>query len=525
MLNIHVLEEGLFFRTSIPVGDQQRLLIIPPGKSLSVGDTIFLRDAAGNFNWVADVIFVGETERPEAWQGAPDAKASFAILNWLARIHPGSLPAGRARFQANWVQLNRRTIATALPWWYEGVMIYHSTLHLVEGVCSHAEVEQGEMLGCLVRHPSGHVLVPHGEARKRFLVQVRGVPLTCGLCGTPIASLEEATQDHIIPVSQGGSDTLANVQLAHRVCNEIKGNALPEQYPAFFSPPLEGEGAAVGGRGGRSRRRSQTARGRGRAVTRPVGVPMTGAGTIASLAAPVAASAAVQNGGAEAAGGAVPAKPPADETAAPAETAAEALADTGSPAAAEQKRRMKKPAVRGRSRPEAETAAPSGEEGLAAWLEDVQQSSWSRLLIHAGEKGWASRTAELRTLRQLRRGQRAKALAEGIQLAEASGPAGRFRLLEWEGQTVLVEDDAEGQNCHLVRMLRALTPGVYVSYLARFGLAAPLTVAMALMSACNQGTMEPDGRISCWRGDQALSLRIEDDRITECAVPEDVQVA
>jgi len=31
------------------------------------------------------------------------------------------------------------------------------------------------------------------------------------------------TVDHIVPVSEGGDDTRANVQLAHFVCNSVKG--------------------------------------------------------------------------------------------------------------------------------------------------------------------------------------------------------------------------------------------------------------------------------------------------------------
>ncbi len=513
-MNIHVIEESLFFRASIPVGDQQRLLVIPPGKGLSVGDTVFLRDADGRFKWVADVVFKGETEGPEVWDGAPEARAAFAVLGWLARIHQGVLPPSRARFQANWVLLNRRTIATALPWWDEGVLVYHSTLHLVEGICSRSEVEQGEALGCLQRHPSGHWLIPHGEARKRFLVQVRNVPLVCGLCGAPIASLEEATQDHVIPVSQGGPDTMSNVQLAHRVCNEVKGNALPEQYPAFFVPPLEGDAAAGVGRGGRGRRRTPAAKGRGRAASRPAGLPAAAAVASAAATPPaqptvVAAltAAAKARGGAAAAG--------AGDVAAAAVQAGETK---------ESKPEAKKKVVR-KGRTKVESVAAGGEEENTAWLETVQRSTWSRLLALASERGWASRTAELRTLQQLRRGQVSKALSEGITLAEAGGPAGRFRMLDWKGQTVLVEGEPDSQVCHLVRMLDAMTPDVYVAYLARFGLAAPLTVAMALMAACNQGTTDGEGRISCWRGDQPLLLRIENDRITECALPEDTQVA
>ncbi|MEP1142085.1 MAG: HNH endonuclease [Henriciella sp.] len=35
---------------------------------------------------------------------------------------------------------------------------------------------------------------------------------------------QRATFDHIIPRSKGGPDTPENLQLAHAICNKIKGN-------------------------------------------------------------------------------------------------------------------------------------------------------------------------------------------------------------------------------------------------------------------------------------------------------------
>jgi 5-methylcytosine-specific restriction endonuclease McrA len=38
------------------------------------------------------------------------------------------------------------------------------------------------------------------------------------------------TVDHVIPISEGGTDTKANVQLAHRICNLRKGKrGTPQQ--------------------------------------------------------------------------------------------------------------------------------------------------------------------------------------------------------------------------------------------------------------------------------------------------------
>lgn len=48
----------------------------------------------------------------------------------------------------------------------------------------------------------------------------------CALCGDEL-SLKEATFDHKIPLSKGGSRGQDNLQLAHRRCNGNKSNAWP----------------------------------------------------------------------------------------------------------------------------------------------------------------------------------------------------------------------------------------------------------------------------------------------------------
>lgn len=51
----------------------------------------------------------------------------------------------------------------------------------------------------------------------------------CGLCGKSVPMAVKVpeplapTIDHIVPISKGGDDTRANVQLAHFVCNSRKG--------------------------------------------------------------------------------------------------------------------------------------------------------------------------------------------------------------------------------------------------------------------------------------------------------------
>ena len=51
----------------------------------------------------------------------------------------------------------------------------------------------------------------------------------CGLCGGRVHMVAKVphpqapTIDHIVPISEGGDDTRANVQLAHFRCNSVKG--------------------------------------------------------------------------------------------------------------------------------------------------------------------------------------------------------------------------------------------------------------------------------------------------------------
>jgi 5-methylcytosine-specific restriction endonuclease McrA len=55
---------------------------------------------------------------------------------------------------------------------------------------------------------------------------------TCGLCSEPVDPAlswpdpQSASLDHVLPLSRGGSHTMANVQLAHLGCNVEKGAAV-----------------------------------------------------------------------------------------------------------------------------------------------------------------------------------------------------------------------------------------------------------------------------------------------------------
>jgi 5-methylcytosine-specific restriction endonuclease McrA len=45
----------------------------------------------------------------------------------------------------------------------------------------------------------------------------------CSLCHRPVA-LADASVDHVVPQSKGGTSALDNLALAHRRCNYSKGN-------------------------------------------------------------------------------------------------------------------------------------------------------------------------------------------------------------------------------------------------------------------------------------------------------------
>jgi 5-methylcytosine-specific restriction endonuclease McrA len=51
----------------------------------------------------------------------------------------------------------------------------------------------------------------------------------CQLCGKKL-KFEDATMDHIVPLSMGGVDDLSNLQLACEPCNKFKDNILPAEF-------------------------------------------------------------------------------------------------------------------------------------------------------------------------------------------------------------------------------------------------------------------------------------------------------
>lgn len=53
----------------------------------------------------------------------------------------------------------------------------------------------------------------------------------CHLCEKPV-EVKQASVDHLLPRSWGGSNAMRNLKLAHKSCNGERGNALLSAYPA-----------------------------------------------------------------------------------------------------------------------------------------------------------------------------------------------------------------------------------------------------------------------------------------------------
>lgn len=66
-----------------------------------------------------------------------------------------------------------------------------------------------------------------GATRRRFKRSLwRRGKHACYRCGERIATVEEATLDHVVPMIQGGADNLSNLALSHDQCNQDHGHSL-----------------------------------------------------------------------------------------------------------------------------------------------------------------------------------------------------------------------------------------------------------------------------------------------------------
>ena len=61
-----------------------------------------------------------------------------------------------------------------------------------------------------------------------------GIYPKCILCGKPITSVKELSQEHILPLARGGSNEDYNLYPSHKVCNNEKGSMTLSEYVAYL---------------------------------------------------------------------------------------------------------------------------------------------------------------------------------------------------------------------------------------------------------------------------------------------------
>ncbi len=64
----------------------------------------------------------------------------------------------------------------------------------------------------------------------RLKIEFAIQPLCCSICGQPILPNQQISLDHHIPKSHGGSDDASNLLPAHKICNSIKNDLMPEDF-------------------------------------------------------------------------------------------------------------------------------------------------------------------------------------------------------------------------------------------------------------------------------------------------------
>lgn len=92
--------------------------------------------------------------------------------------------------------------------------------------------------GSYLSRPTSQLRPERDPARSQVFKKNKKIILAtqsiCGICGQVVdKSIKypdpmSPTVDHIIPCAKGGSDDLDNLQLAHRKCNRLKSDQMPE---------------------------------------------------------------------------------------------------------------------------------------------------------------------------------------------------------------------------------------------------------------------------------------------------------
>lgn len=87
-----------------------------------------------------------------------------------------------------------------------------------------------------------------GQLRDHWMYLMRNNQLLCDICGKPIDTLQgpmRLTYDHIQPRSKGGKTDGENGSPAHSICNNAKGNILPEVWEKVGLEILNSRGISV----------------------------------------------------------------------------------------------------------------------------------------------------------------------------------------------------------------------------------------------------------------------------------------
>lgn len=86
------------------------------------------------------------------------------------------------------------------------------------------------------RHRIGNQRLSKGLT-KRLLIEQNGL---CKLCTQPFGSATPH-RDHIIPISKGGPNLDANIQLLCRKCNQTKSDKMPTSVAISLTEPIKPE--------------------------------------------------------------------------------------------------------------------------------------------------------------------------------------------------------------------------------------------------------------------------------------------
>lgn len=68
------------------------------------------------------------------------------------------------------------------------------------------------------------------DLRKTFALMRDHNVLYCAICGCLIDKKDTITLDHHIPKSKGGDSGSNNLLPAHKICNEIKADLMPDDF-------------------------------------------------------------------------------------------------------------------------------------------------------------------------------------------------------------------------------------------------------------------------------------------------------